>query len=171
MLGEKTLLIIQTNFINIAVKDEKMPKRRKRPPTSWLPSPPLYSKSGGKTVNAASFKKVWLRPSRISSRKVPYRRPRAGFCGRAKKRTPLAPHSGTFNGGKGIKTIHQPFYSPNTATADLFLFQRGEVEAGRPLAVPGRPQQQKRVRRCLLGVDGPLRMIHPNRQHAGLKKS
>jgi hypothetical protein len=39
--------------------------------------------------------------------------------------------------------IRQPFCLPNTATADLFLFQRGEVEAGRPLAVPGRPNEKR----------------------------
>ncbi len=53
------------------------------------------------------------------------------------------PHSGTFNGGEGVKTIRQSFYSLNTATADLFRFQRGEVEAGRPLAVPGRPHEER----------------------------
>jgi hypothetical protein len=58
MLGEKAMSIIQANFIKIAVKDEKMTKRQKSPPTSWLPSPPLYSKSGGKTVNAAPITKA-----------------------------------------------------------------------------------------------------------------
>jgi hypothetical protein len=42
---------------------------------------------------------------------------------------------------KAPRTIRQPYYSSNTATADLFLFQRGEVEAGRPLAVPGRSHE------------------------------
>jgi hypothetical protein len=46
-----------------------------------------------------------------------------------KKKTPPEPHSGTFNGSQGIKTICQPSYLPNTATADIFLFQRGKVEA------------------------------------------
>jgi hypothetical protein len=41
--------------------------------------------------------------------------------------------------GEGIKTICQSSYSPNTATADIFRFQRGEIEAGRPFAVPGLP--------------------------------
>jgi hypothetical protein len=58
MLGETAMLIIQTNFIKIAVKDEKMTKRQKSPPTSWLPTLPLYSKSGGETVNAALFNKA-----------------------------------------------------------------------------------------------------------------
>jgi hypothetical protein len=58
MLGKKTMSIIQTNFIKIAVKDEKTSKQRKRPPTSRFPSPPLYSKSGGTTINEASFKKA-----------------------------------------------------------------------------------------------------------------
>ncbi len=58
MLREKAMSIIQENFIKIAVKDEKTSKQRKRPLMSWLLLPPLYSKSGGKTVNAASFKKA-----------------------------------------------------------------------------------------------------------------
>ncbi len=58
MLEEKAMSIVQANFIKIAVKDKKMIKRRKSPPTSWLPSPPLYSKSGGETVNAASITKA-----------------------------------------------------------------------------------------------------------------
>ncbi len=58
MLGEKAMSIIQANFIKIAVKDEKMTKRRKSPPTSGFSSPPLYSKSGGETVNAASITKA-----------------------------------------------------------------------------------------------------------------
>ncbi len=50
---------------------------------------------------------------------------------------PLAPHSWTFNGGEDIKAIRQHSYSPNTTTADFFLFQRDDVEAGRPLTVQG----------------------------------
>jgi hypothetical protein len=55
--------------------------------------------------------------------------------------TPL-PQSRRFSGRKGVKTICQPFYSPNTATADLFLFQIGEVRAGGPPAFPGQPQEK-----------------------------
>jgi hypothetical protein len=72
-------------------------------------------------------------------------------------------------------------YSPNTATADIFRFQRGEIEAGRPLAVPGRPydepgggrpnQRKQQVRRHLSAVDGLLRMIYLNPLQGGLKKS
>jgi hypothetical protein len=47
------------------------------------------------------------------------------------------PHSGTLNGGKGKKMIHPHSYSSNTATVHFFLFQRGEIGAGRPLVVPG----------------------------------
>ncbi len=50
--------------------------------------------------------------------------------------SPQLPQSRTFNGGEGIMAIHQPSYSLNTATADFFLFQGGEVRAGRPLVVP-----------------------------------
>ncbi len=77
--------------------------------------------------------------------------------------------------------IRQPFYLLNTAMADLSLFQRNEVKAGRPLTVPGQPheelgggrpnQQQQRDRHCLLAVDGLLRMIRPNQHRAGLKES
>ncbi len=58
MLGEKAMSIIQTNFIKIAVKDEKTTKWQKSPPTSLLPSLPLYSKSCGKTANTASITKA-----------------------------------------------------------------------------------------------------------------
>jgi hypothetical protein len=81
------------------------------------------------------------------------------------------PHSAVSNGVEGKKTIRQLSYLLNTATADLFLFQRGEIGAGGPLAVPGRPHeelglghlnhQQKRVRRRLSAVDRLLRNVPP----------
>jgi hypothetical protein len=61
--------------------------------------------------------------------------------------------------------IRQLSYLPDAATTDLFLFQRGEIGAGGPLTVPGRPhelgcgrlnRQQKQVRRRLSAVDRPL---------------
>jgi hypothetical protein len=79
MLVEKAMSIIQTNLIQIAVKDEKTSKRRKRPPTSWLPSPPLYSKSGSKTVNAASFKKALTTSLMIFKPKSPILLPQGRF--------------------------------------------------------------------------------------------
>jgi hypothetical protein len=85
----------------------------------------------------------------------------------------LPPHSRASNGGKDEKTICQLSSSPKTATADLFLFQRGEIGAGGPLAVQERPHdevgwghpnhQQKRVRCGFLAVDRPLQKVHPNR--------
>ncbi len=71
MLGETAMLIIQMNFTKRAVKDKKTTKRRKSPPTSWLPSPPLYGKSGGKTVNTASFKKALATSQPIFKPKSP----------------------------------------------------------------------------------------------------
>jgi hypothetical protein len=71
MLGETAMSSIQMNFIKRAVKDEKTTKRRKSPPTSWLPSPPLYNKSGGETVNAASFKKALATSQPIFKPKSP----------------------------------------------------------------------------------------------------
>jgi hypothetical protein len=87
-------------------------------------------------------RRVWLRPSRFSSRYDSYRCPRAGFRGGAKKQALSAHHCETFNSGESAKTICQPYHLPKTATADLFLFQRGEVEAGRPFAVPGWPHEE-----------------------------
>jgi hypothetical protein len=52
------------------------------------------------------------------------------------------PHSKASNGGEDEKTICQLCYSPKTATADLFLFQRGEIGAGGPLAVQERPHDE-----------------------------
>ncbi len=134
--------IIQTNFIKRAIKDEKTTKRGKSPPKSWLPSPPLYSKSGGKTVNAASFKKALAMSQPIFKPKSPISSSQDRFLWRGEETDSTGASSGTFNGGEGIKTIRQPFYLPNMATADLFLFQRGEIEAGRPLTVPGRPHEK-----------------------------
>jgi hypothetical protein len=60
------------------------------------------------------------------------------------------------------------------AMADLFLLQRGEVEAVKALAVPGWPheelgggrrnQEQKLARCRLLAVDGLLRSVRPNQR-------
>jgi hypothetical protein len=82
------------------------------------------------------------------------------------------PHSRASNGGEDEKTICQLCYLLKTAMADLFLFQRGEIGAGGPLAVQERPHdevgwghlnhQQKRVRRGLLAVDRPLQKVHSN---------
>ncbi len=120
-----------------------------------------------KLLTQLPFRRLWLRPRQFSSWKVSYRHPRAGFWGRTQNQTSLAPHSGTFNCGEGVKTICQPSYSSKTTTTDFFLFQRGEVDAGRTLAVSGWPhdklrrgcqnQQQNRVHRYLLAVDGQLR--------------
>ncbi len=85
-------------------------------------------------------RRLRLCTSWFSCQKDPYR-----FYGRTKKQTPPAPHSGTFNGSKGIKTIHQPSYLPNTATVDIFLFQKGKAKAGRPLAVLGRPELAEKM--------------------------
>jgi hypothetical protein len=109
---------------------------------SWMLS--LYKKSGSETSNTASVKKAQATSlRRFWSRKVKYCCPRAGFCGRTKTQTLPVPHSGTL-GSKGIITIYQHSYSPNTATVEIFLFQRGEVEAGWPLAVPGQPHDELR---------------------------
>jgi hypothetical protein len=47
--GIKTPLTIWTNYIIKAVEEEKITKKTKGPPTSWLVSPPAFRKSGGKT--------------------------------------------------------------------------------------------------------------------------
>ncbi len=87
-------------------------------------------------------RRLWLCPSQFSSWKIPYSSPKAGFCRTTKKQTLPVPHSRTFNGSKGVKTIHQPSCLPNMAAADIFLFQRDKVEAGRPFPVPGQPHDK-----------------------------
>jgi hypothetical protein len=77
-----------------------------------------------------------------------------------------------FKWWRNKKIICQPSYLPNTATANIVLFQIGEIRAGKPFAVPGRPHdelggghpnhQQKQVRRQLMAVDGPLQKVCPN---------
>jgi hypothetical protein len=89
--GDKILSMIQIDFIIRAVKDKKRPKWQKWPPNSQLPSLPPYAWSGGKTADAASLKKAQATSNPIFKPKRPNHRPRAGFCGRTKKRTPLAP--------------------------------------------------------------------------------
>ncbi len=131
MYGDKILSIIQIDFVIRAVKDQKKAKMTKMAAdvvvavAAALPSTQLLSRT------------LWLCPSRQDS----YHRPRASFSGGVKKEALAAHHYETLNGDEGAKTIRQPYYLPNTATADLFLFQRGKVEAGRPLAVPGRSHE------------------------------
>jgi hypothetical protein len=102
--------------------------------------------------------------------KSPILSSQAGFCGRTK--TLLAPHSRTFNGGEGVKMICQLSYLPDMVQRAFFLIQIDEVEAGRPLAVPGQHhdelgggcpnQQQKRVCCRPLALDKPLQTVCPN---------
>ncbi len=165
MFRDKTLSIIKTNFIIKAVKDEKMPNDEKdRQCHGCCRRLCILSRvSRGQNCNTASFKKALAMSQQFSFRKVPYRQPRADFCGGRKKQTSSALNSGTYNGGEGTKAICQPSYLPSTSTADIFLFQRGKVKAGRPLTASGRPHDK-------LG-DGPLQTVHPNRCWGGLQKS
>jgi hypothetical protein len=54
----------------------------------------------------------------------------------------LLPQYGTFNGGDGFKAICQPSYVLNTATTDVFLFQKGEVQADGLLSDSGQPHDE-----------------------------
>jgi hypothetical protein len=110
----------------------------------WLLLPPLYKKSGGRAISAAYVKKALAMSQPIFKLKSPILSSQGRFLWKDK-----SPDSAgaTFNGGKGVKMIHQPSYSPNTAMADVFLFQRGEVKNGRPLVVPGQPDGTKKPRK------------------------
>jgi hypothetical protein len=79
--------------------------------------------------------------SRFSSRKGPDCHSRTCFCKGTTTQSAPPPQFRTVNGDKSIKMIRHP-YMPDTATADLFLFQSGEVGPGRPLAVPRRPHDE-----------------------------
>jgi hypothetical protein len=105
MLGEKTMSIIQTNFIVIAVKDKKCLNDENDRRHCGFRRRCCIVRPAAKPLMQFSSGRLCLRPSRFSSQKIPYRRSRAGFCGRMKKWTLLAPHSRTSNGGKGVKTI------------------------------------------------------------------
>jgi hypothetical protein len=69
---------------------------------------------------------------------------------------------------------------PNTATTDFLLFQIGEVEAGRLLAVPGQPhdelgggcpnQQQKKTTTTFFGSGWTAANIMSESALRGLKK-
>jgi hypothetical protein len=77
--GDKILSIIQIDFITIAVKDEKRPKWRKRPPNSWLLSSPPYAWSGGETADAVSLKKAQATSQLIFKPKRPKSSPQGRF--------------------------------------------------------------------------------------------
>jgi hypothetical protein len=82
-----------------------------------------------------------LRPSQFSSQKGPNCCPSTSFCKVTKIWSAPPPQSGTFNGGERVKKVRQPSCSPNSATADFYLFQRGEFRANEPLVDPGQPQE------------------------------
>lgn len=124
--GENTLSSIQTYFRSKAVKDEKMPKWRKRPLTPWLPLSPLYTKSGGKTVDAASIKKALTTSQPIFKVISHIILPRPFFV-EGQRNTLRQRLIQCSNGSESIKMIRQPLYLQNTAMADIFLFHRGEV--------------------------------------------
>jgi hypothetical protein len=82
-----------------------------------------------------------LSPSRFSSRKDPNCCPSTSFCKGTKIQSALPPQSMTFNGDKSVEKICQTSCSQNSATADFYPFQTGEVRAGRPLIDPGQPHK------------------------------
>jgi hypothetical protein len=54
--------------------------------------------------------------------------PRMTFCNGTMTLSTPPPQSGTFNGGKGAKMIHQPSYLLSTTTADFFCFREVKLE-------------------------------------------
>jgi hypothetical protein len=86
---------------------------------------------------------VFVGTSQFSRWKVLYCCPRAGFHEWTTTQTTPPSNSKLQLAAKAKKkSICQSSYSPNTATADFFLFERGEIRAGRPFAVPGRPHDK-----------------------------
>ncbi len=139
----------------------------------------LYARSGGKTANAASVKKVQATSQPIFKPKRPISSPQGRFLWKDEETDSDSASFRDFNGSDGVKTIRQPSYSPDTATADIFLFQRlkskpGDLWLSRPYDEPGGGhlnQHQKQFRCRLLAVGGPLHTIRPNPCQGGLKKS
>ncbi len=140
---------------------------------SWLVWPLRFRKFGGKTIHAASVKKALATSQPIFKLTSSILPSQGWFLWKDDDPGYAAASFQGFKRRQDEKAIRQLSYSPKTATADLFLFQRGEIGAGGPLAVQERPHdevgwgcpnhQQKRVHRGLLAVDRPLQKVHPNR--------
>jgi hypothetical protein len=84
MFWDKTLSIIQTNYIIKAVR-QKMPKWQKGLPKSWLLSSPPYARSGSKTADAASSKKAQTMSQLIFKPKRPISSPQGQFLWKDKE--------------------------------------------------------------------------------------
>jgi hypothetical protein len=112
-----------------------MTKWQKGITMSWLLTQPLFSKSGGATVNAAYIKKPLAKP------KGPGCHPRTGFCTGRMPWSLLSPQSSSSNRGESIKMIRHLSYLPGKPIpADFFSLPEGKVGVGRPLADLGELQ-------------------------------
>jgi hypothetical protein len=181
MYGDNTLSIIQTNFIVKDVQDEKRPKWQKRPQTSWLTSPLLYSTSSSKTADAASVKKALATSQPIFKPTGPISSSQGRFLWRGKDTGSSSTALRDFQRQQRHQDNRPAFLFAEYSYSGPFSVQRCKVEAGRPLDVPVWPHEapgggllnhgQKRVRCRLSAVDGPLQMICPNLHWGGIKKS
>ncbi len=96
-----------------------------------MPLPPLFTESGGETVNAASIMKGLATSQPILKLISLISSSQGRFCGGAKKQALPAPRCKTFNGSEGAKIIRQPwgiffcFREANSKPADLLLSQGG----------------------------------------------
>jgi hypothetical protein len=133
--GDKTLSIIQANCVIKSVKNKKITRMTKRLPTSWLCRRCHLENPSAKPSMQLTPQRLWLHPLRFSSRKGPDCHPRTSFYNGMTIQTALLCQPGTFHGREGIETTQQPPY--------VFVkFWRGEVGAGRHLAVPGWPHDE-----------------------------
>jgi hypothetical protein len=96
---------------------------------------PLFRKSGVETIDR---RRLWLSPSLFQAKKVRIIVPiLVSVLGRR------PPASGQdFKWREGIETICHLSYLLDIASVDLFLFPRGKVGTGCPLAVPGQLQDE-----------------------------
>jgi hypothetical protein len=93
-----------------------------------LPLLTLYTKSSGKTINKASIKKALAMSQPIFKPKSPILLSQDRFCGRTKQQTLPELHSGTFNGGEGVKTIRKLSYLLNMAMVDIFCLGEAKLK-------------------------------------------
>jgi hypothetical protein len=130
---------------------------------SWLPSPPLFRKSGGETVNAENTieSPELTRSQFFSSQKVASCHPMTGFCARRMTQTVLLPHSEPSNGGKAKRQFAN-FTICQILPEWTFFSSQGQsrswlVASRQDKLVWGHPNhRQRRVRHCYSALDGSL---------------
>jgi hypothetical protein len=121
-----------------AVKGAKITKMMKRTTDIVAAAAGLLWKSCSEIVNVAHMTKALAASQLIFKSKRFRLSSRTNFCNGMT--TVLSPQSGTYNGSEGINP--PAFLFGKYHLSRLFSLSENEVRAGRPLAVPGQPQDE-----------------------------